>query len=113
MHEFSIALNIVDIASTTAKNASATKINEVEVEIGTLSGVVVEALELALESAAKNTLLENAKIIINKIKARAKCNKCSTEFEPENLIAQCPICNSFDFRIVHGRELQVKSINVD
>ena len=50
MHEFSIALNIVDIASKTATDASATKINEVEIEVGILSGVIIEALEFALES---------------------------------------------------------------
>ncbi len=113
MHEFSIALNIVDIASKTATDATATKINEVEIEVGILSGVIIEALEFALESAVKNTLLENAKIIINRIKARAKCNNCNTEFEPVDLIAECPVCSSYDFKIINGRELRVKSINVD
>ena len=113
MHEFSIALNIVDIASKTATDASATKINEVEIEVGILSGVIIEALEFALESAVRNTLLENAKININRIKARSKCNSCNTEFEPEDLIAKCPECSSFDFKIINGRELRVKSINVD
>jgi hydrogenase nickel incorporation protein HypA/HybF len=113
MHEYSIALNIIDIASKTAKDAGATKINEVELEVGILSGVVIEALEFALESAIKNTLLENAKININRIKARAKCNNCNTEFEPGDLIAECPVCSSFDFKIINGRELRVKSINVD
>ena len=113
MHEFSIALNIVDIASQTARNEGAAKINEVEIEVGILSGVVIEALEFALESATKNTILENAKIKINKIRASAKCNKCHTEFEPGDLISECPVCSSFDFKIINGRELRVKSINVD
>jgi hydrogenase nickel incorporation protein HypA/HybF len=113
MHEYSIALNIIDIALKTAKDAGAAKINEVELEVGILSGVVIEALEFALESAIKNTLLENAKININRIKARAKCNNCNTEFEPEDFIAECPVCSSFDFKIINGRELRVKSINVD
>ena len=113
MHEFSIAINIVDIASKAAKNANAAKINEVEIEVGILSGVIIEALEFALESAVKSTLLENAKIVINKVKASAECNKCKTEFEPDNFIAQCPACNSLDFKIINGRELRVKSINVD
>jgi hydrogenase nickel incorporation protein HypA/HybF len=113
MHEFSIALNIVDIASKTARDEGAAKINKVEIEVGILSGVVIEALEFALESATKNTLLENAKIIIKEIKARAECNKCHAQFEPEDFIAECPVCSSFDFKIINGRELRVKSINVD
>lgn len=113
MHEFSIAINIIDIAIKTAENANAAKINEVEIEVGMLSGVVIEALEFALESAVKNTLLENARIVIDKVKASAECNNCQTEFEPDNFITQCPVCNSLDFKIIHGRELRVKSINID
>lgn len=113
MHEFSIALNIVDIATKTAKDANAEKINEVEVEVGILSGVIVEALEFALESAVKDTLLENAKITISKIEALARCDVCNKEFNPDNYIAQCPECSSFRYSILQGRELRVKSINVD
>ena len=113
MHEFSIALNIVDIASKTAKEANAGKINEVEIEIGILSGVVMEALRFALESAVKDTIMENADIIINEIKAKALCNECNNEFEPDGYIAQCPACGSFNYDIIHGRELRVKSINID
>ena len=113
MHEFSIALNIIDIASKTAKNAGAEKINEVEIDVGMLSGVVIEALEFALESAVKNTLLEGAQIVINKIKASARCYKCHTEFEPADVALNCPVCNSADFEIIHGKELRVISINID
>ena len=113
MHEFSIALNIVDIALKTAKDAGAEKVNEVEIDVGILSGVVTEALEFALESAVKNTLLEGARISINKIQASARCKKCHADFHPDNVTAQCPECNSVDFEIIHGRELRVKSINID
>jgi hydrogenase nickel incorporation protein HypA/HybF len=113
MHEFSIALNIVDIALKTAKNEGAEKVNEIEIDIGILSGVVIEALEFALESAVKNSMLEGAQIIINKIKAAAICNNCHAEFEPDDAAARCPDCKSVDFDIVRGRELRVKSINID
>ncbi len=113
MHEFSVALNIVDIASGTAKDAGAERINEVEIDVGVLSGVIVEALEFALESAVIDTLLENAKITINEIKSKARCNECGTEFSPESHIEQCPQCGSFGFDIIRGKELRVKSINVD
>jgi hydrogenase nickel incorporation protein HypA/HybF len=113
MHEFSIALNIVDIASKTAKEANAEKIKEVEIDVGVLSGVILEALRFALYSAIKGTLLENAEFKINEIPAKVKCNECNTEFEPDNYIAQCPECNSFNYNFIQGRELRVKSISVD
>jgi hydrogenase nickel incorporation protein HypA/HybF len=113
MHEFSIALNIVDIALKAAKDANAKKINKVEIDVGMLSGVVIEALEFALESAIKNTLLEGSQIKINEIRAAAVCNNCHTSFEPDDFAVQCPDCKSADFEITRGRELSVKSIDID
>ena len=49
MHELSIAVNIVEIAEENARKEDAKLISEIELEIGSQSGVVLEALELALE----------------------------------------------------------------
>jgi hydrogenase nickel incorporation protein HypA/HybF len=67
MHEMSIALSIVDLADEQANLAHAGKIIEIELDIGTMSGVEVEALNFALEIAAKDTLLEAAVVKINRI----------------------------------------------
>lgn len=67
MHELSIALSIVDLADEQAKKAHACKIIEIELDIGTLSGIEVDALNFALEIAAKDTLLETAAVKINRI----------------------------------------------
>ncbi|MFH0757271.1 MAG: hydrogenase maturation nickel metallochaperone HypA [Bacteroidota bacterium] len=67
MHEMSIALSIVDLADEQANLAHAGKIIEIELDIGTMSGVEVEALNFALEIAAMDTLLEAAVVKINRI----------------------------------------------
>jgi hydrogenase nickel incorporation protein HypA/HybF len=67
MHELSIALSIVDLADEQAKKAHAGKIIEIELDIGTFSGIEVDALNFALEIAAKDTLLETAAVKINRI----------------------------------------------
>lgn len=113
MHEFSIALNIVEIAEETAKANNAKSVNEVEIDVGDLSGVIYEALEFAMQSAVKGTLLENSSIRLNRIKALAKCNNCNNDFEPGDLPAACSNCGSFDISIVRGKEMRVKSINID
>ena len=112
MHELSIAMNIIDIASEQAKINNFATIDEVEIEIGTLSGVEIEALKFAMEIATKNTILENAIIKIIKIISKAHCLNCSNEFETDNLFAQCPECNQLNFQIIQGLELVVKSISV-
>ena len=61
MHELSIALGIVELAEKQAKKAGGTEIEIIELEIGKLSGVEMEALDFAWPVATKDTMLENAK----------------------------------------------------
>jgi len=113
MHEFSIALNIVDIAITEARKAQSETISKIEIEIGTASGVVREALEFALESAVKGTILENSCILIHEIKAVAVCTTCKHKFNPDGIVAICPECGDITTNLVSGRELKVKSITLN
>ncbi|MBN2215060.1 MAG: hydrogenase maturation nickel metallochaperone HypA [Bacteroidales bacterium] len=113
MHEFSIALDIVEIAVETAKANNAKTVNEVEIDVGEMSGVIYEALEFALQSAIKGTILENSKFRLNRIKAKAICNKCKHDFEPTDVMSVCTSCGSSDISLVRGKEMKVKSINID
>jgi len=110
MHELSIAMNIVEIAEEESKKAGAVKVNEIELEIGKMSGIVIEALDFALMEAKKNSVLSNAKITINNIPAKAKCLDCDHEFDVEELFTPCPKCNSFKNEIIQGKELKVKRL---
>ena len=112
MHELSIALKIVDIASEEAKHADAHEITEMDLDVGSLSGVVVEALDFALKEAVKNTALENALIHIHEIQAEGLCNQCGHEYQVSDLYEPCPRCKSMDRKLLKGKELQVRSIKV-
>jgi hydrogenase nickel incorporation protein HypA/HybF len=113
MHEFSIAVNIVDIAIEHAEKANARRVNEVELEIGELSGVIYEAMETAMDFAIKGTLLDGAEVKIIHIAGRGLCSGCGKEFEIENLFDPCPWCGAFNPEVLAGKELRIKSINVD
>lgn len=113
MHELSIAMSIVEIAEENAKNANTTVINEIELDIGTQSGVVLEALEFAMQSAVQDTMLENARIKINSIPARATCDQCQNEFYIDDLFAPCPECGNPFCEITQGKELKVKSLKAE
>ncbi len=112
MHEFSLAVNIVDIAEKHAREQGEKKIETLELEVGSLSGVVIEALETALDEAVKNTLLANAKIILHEIQACASCKECGDKFDLHDFFEICPRCQSMDYKILQGKELQVKSIKI-
>lgn len=113
MHELSITMNIIEIAEENARKANASAIYEIELDIGKQSGIVREALEFAIESAKKGTMLENAKWVINEIPAMAKCTECGVEFEPDDLFTPCPACGNPFSDIFQGKELRVKSLKVE
>lgn len=113
MHEFSLARNIVDIATEQVQSHGANKVESIEIEVGTLSGVVMDALEFAMEEAVKNSVLAGAKIHYQEIQARASCSNCDKVFELDDFFSICPHCQAPDYKITHGKELKVKSLRLD
>jgi len=112
MHELSIAQSIVELSEQEARKNKATSIEELELEIGVLAGVEWVALEFALESAIKGSLLENARIIKQRVSGEGVCGDCENRFSMENLLSSCPACGSNVVKIVKGKELRIKSIVV-
>jgi hydrogenase nickel incorporation protein HypA/HybF len=113
MHEFSIAMNIVEIAEAEAAKANSNEVKELVLDVGTLSGIEFYALDAALEMAVKNTILEQAEITVNKIKAKAKCTECSSKFDINHVFDPCPKCGSLYHEVISGKELQVRSLVID
>jgi hydrogenase nickel incorporation protein HypA/HybF len=112
MHELSIAINIIEIASEQAKVNNLSVIDEIEIEVGELSGVEIEALKFVMEIATKETILENSRTIFTLIPGLARCLICSEEFITNSFFTQCPECKQFKSQIIQGQELRVKSLNV-
>jgi len=112
MHEFSIAVNIVDIIEENARKANAREVKKAEIVVGPFSGVVIDALEQALEQAKKNTISKEAIFKITETKGKLKCSQCSNEYEAPEMYTPCPKCNNIFSDIIMGNELQVKNIEV-
>ena len=113
MHEMSIALSIIDIVTDNASKAEAKSVSEVELDIGELSGIELEALIFAFDTAKVGTLLEKCKTIVNRIKPIAKCATCSHEFNVNNVWTSCPVCSDTKLDIIAGQEMRIKSINIE
>ncbi len=103
MHELSITQGVVDICE---KNAAGRRVTAVVLEIGALSGVIPEA-------CTRGTSLDGAKLIIERIPARGRCDDCAAEFSLKAYYEPCPGCGSFRVTILSGEELRVKELEVD
>jgi hydrogenase nickel incorporation protein HypA/HybF len=110
MHEFSLALNILEITEEAVKANHVTIVNELVLDVGVFSGVEISALESALDSIKQGTILEKSKISINIIPGIAICNHCKQQFAPEDTYSACPNCNNFGMEIKAGSELKVRTI---
>ena len=73
MHELSIARSIVELVEEQADNRGASVVEELELEIGHLSGVEIQTLAFALDSAIKGSKLEKARIIRHYIESCPRC----------------------------------------
>jgi len=113
MHELSIAMSIVDIASRQAKAASAENVCQVELDIGILSGIEYESLEFALTIAKKDSIFENTYFKINRIEPLCECRSCKHLYSPGKEFGACPDCGNFNPEFIRGKELQIKSLTVE
>jgi hydrogenase nickel incorporation protein HypA/HybF len=112
MHELSIVMGIVDIAKKEVTKAKKSKVDSIELEIGTLSGIEMESLDFAWNMAVEGTVLEGAERNINRIVAIAKCTNCGHEFETKSAFEGCPACGELFTELLCGRELRVKALTV-
>ena len=110
MHELSIAQSIVELAEQEARNRKANSIEELELEIGVFAGIEWSALDFALESATKGSMLENARIVTQRIAGEGRCGDCERRFPVENFFTACPVCGSYAVKIIKGKELRIKSL---
>ena len=112
MHELSVVMGIIEIAERQAMTANAAVIDEIELDIGMLSGLEMGALDFAWNQAVKQTMLQGAFRKINRITALAKCMDCDAEFAIEKYDDACPVCGQHLIDIIKGKELRVKSLLV-
>ncbi len=110
MHELSIVQNILEIANHEVKKAGAEHVDQIDLDIGVLSGIEMDALIFAWNACVQNTILAKAKRNIQRIPAKAKCTVCNSLFETEDYFTPCPDCAEYLTDIVQGNELKIKQL---
>ena len=108
MHELAIAEGLIDVVT---QRLPSTKIAEVRLEIGALSGVVADSLRFCFDLATEGTTLEGAQLQITEPGIRCECRTCGEEFAPDGPILLCP-CGSADVTVLSGQQLTITSVKV-
>ena len=113
MHEFSLAIEVINLAQREAEKNLAETIQEIAIEVGYLSGVEADAFESALDLLVKDSILESSLINIIRTSGKGICNACDKEFEMNYRMATCPKCHCFPSKINGGEEFRVVSLVVE
>jgi hydrogenase nickel incorporation protein HypA/HybF len=111
VHELSIATAIVEQAAELARADGTESVSAVTVRVGELAGVVPEALDFAFEVARDGTALAAARLVVERVPARAWCEPCAEEF-PVGMppFFWCPVCDRPAPTLRSGRELQITRV---
>lgn len=110
MHELSIVLSIVHTVSDELIKSECSVVDEIELEIGELSGVDLAAFDFAWSEAVKNTPLASAVRKILQPSGQFRCMDCDHEFKSVKPVSECPQCKSYLTFAIKGKELRIKSI---
>jgi len=113
MHELSIALSMIEMASEEAARHGAGRVNALHLKLGQLSGVVKEALTFSFEIACDGTPLEGAQLVIEDVPVVIHCVHCETLEVIESIQdLRCPRCGELAPEIIQGRELELVSLEL-
>jgi hydrogenase nickel incorporation protein HypA/HybF len=114
MHELSVTQSILDIALDYAARGQATRIVEIQLQIGEISDFDDEWIQRYFDFVSKGTIAEGARLRISRVPARMQCDRCSFIFplDKSTWNTQCPSCQSKETHLLSGREFRVESLEV-
>ncbi len=114
MHEIGITRNMLSLVLGEAEKVGAKKVKKIDLIIGEMTGVSEYCVTLYLGILSEGTAAEGANVSIKTVPPLALCLNCKTTSRfilGTNWI--CPQCKETRMQIAGGRELIVKSINVE
>ena len=114
MHESSIAHSILEIIDEQCSEKRCTAVDAITVRLGKATGVMPESLKFAFDALKEPTVAKNAQLNIEIVPVGGACKTCKKEFDVPDVqfIFACPLCNSTDFEISRGREMEIADMEM-
>jgi hydrogenase nickel incorporation protein HypA/HybF len=114
MHELSITQSILEIAIRYGNQAHASKITGLHLVIGQLSTVIDESVQFYWDMIAENTIASGAQLYFKRIPAQLECQECNHTYTlDDNQLDACPVCESYNVRVIAGKEFRLESIEIE
>ena len=113
MHESGIALSILEIIEQEVLPYKGSKVINVKLRIGKLSGVMPDALRFAFEALSIGGIAEGASLEIEEVPLTIRCNKCKKVSVSDVPFMICPHCEGVEVEMIGGRELEIKEMEIE
>lgn len=123
MHEFGITQMLVENVVKQAEEHNASKVIQVEIEIGEFTFVNFEQIEFCYSTLIPETILKDSKLLLTLKKGTVECESCgytgpvNTINEDESLHSfgllsfTCPDCDSYT-KIIDGKDFVIKRMKM-
>ncbi len=112
MHELSLLENVREILENHALREKFSRVTKVTLEIGKLSSIEPDALRFGFDVVMKDSLAENAELIISELSGLGLCQQCQQQIEMETLYDPCAYCGSPFVKVIQGAEMKIKDLIV-
>lgn len=109
----SVVNSIIKICEEEVKNKKIKNVNSIKIKVGELAGLVPECISYYFDIASEDSIISGAKLLIEKVPLKIKCNICGYEGRTDKKKFNCPRCNGYKLDIKEGREFYVESMEVD
>lgn len=113
MHELSVANSIIEHAINVANENNASDIKEIELEIGSMSGIDKDSFSFVMSCLKDSSGFNNCNIKIIYLENYYECTNCETKhnegFNGEN----CSICNNGILILKGNSDVKIKSILIE
>ena len=103
----------LNLALDEARRSGAVRVCQLRLRIGSLSGVVPDALQFAFEALTPGTIAEGAQLAVEHVPARFWCADCAKEFQSDDMFAECPVCHRPSGDLRAGREMELASLEIE
>lgn len=117
-----MAMEIVEVVIKSLEGRRVKAIKEVEIELGELHKISPQQMQQVFEMAAKDTIVEGARLKVNIKKGSIRCQNCGysggveVEMEQDHdhkAHVHCPECDGVSLEIVEGNDIEIKNITAD
>lgn len=113
MHEMSIVESLIRLSEENLKNSGGSKIKEIHIKVGRLSGVESYYLKSCYDIFREGTACEGAELIINEQDIVVECEACEFSGNLSENHFICPKCGSQNLKVIDGEDMYLMRLVIE